>query len=153
MFSPVKKTLTNEATMAKVTQYANDTINAENTIDKLFEKVSEKFKEHKQLIDAVDTETLKEYVDTLIAEETTDRESADIILQNNINTNAIAIGELAVDVGSEIVERKTADNNLQNSINLKENTANKSNEIDDSLLLYPTNNAVKTELEVRDQAI
>jgi len=42
---------------------------------------------------------------------------------------------------------------LENTLSLKEKVANKSNEIDDSTQLYPSNKAVQTELKVRDANI
>jgi len=80
------------------------------------------------------TEQLKRLKSGLIAEQT-DRNTSINGLQSQITgvTNDIAI--------------------LENTLSLKEKVANKSNEIDDSTQLYPSNKAVQTELKVRDANI
>ena len=65
-------------------------------------------------------------------------------INNEKNVRITADSNLQTAIENEAIERENAVSNLQNNLNLKENIANKSNEIDDSVVLYPTNNAVNS---------
>ena len=60
---------------------------------------------------------------------------------------------LLLQIATEKSEWESAVSSLQSNLTLKENVANKSNEIDNSTTLYPNNNAVKTELEILRDAV